>query len=31
MSIIKGSENIQILSGLVANNLRKSYGKRLVV
>jgi len=31
MSIVQGSENIQILSGLVANNLQKSYGKRLVV
>ena len=31
MSIIQGNENVQILSGLVANNLQKSYGKRLVV
>ena len=31
MSITQGSETIQILSGLVANNLQKSYGKRLVV
>ena len=31
MSITKGSETIQVLSGLVANNLQKSYGKRLVV
>ncbi len=31
MSITQGNENVQILSGLVANNLQKSYGKRLVV
>ncbi|MGL5955368.1 MAG: LPS export ABC transporter ATP-binding protein [Brevinema sp.] len=31
MSIIQGNESIQILSGLVAQNLFKSYGKRLVV
>lgn len=31
MSIIQGSESVQILSGLVANNLVKYYGKRLVV
>ena len=31
MSITQGGETIQILSGLVANNLQKSYGKRLVV
>lgn len=31
MSIVQGSERVQILSGLVANNLVKYYGKRLVV
>lgn len=31
MSITQGNEQVQILSGLVANNLQKSYGKRLVV
>ena len=31
MSITQGNESVQILSGLVANNLQKSYGKRLVV
>ncbi|MGL4676148.1 MAG: LPS export ABC transporter ATP-binding protein [Brevinema sp.] len=31
MSIIQGNESVQILSGLVAQNLFKSYGKRLVV
>lgn len=31
MSLIKGNEKVQVLSGLVANGLQKSYGKRLVV
>ncbi len=31
MSIIQGNEQVQTLSGLVANGLQKSYGKRLVV
>ncbi len=31
MSIIQGNESIQILSGLVAHNLVKVYGKRTVV
>lgn len=31
MSIVKGNQKTQILSGLVANDLQKSYGKRLVV
>ncbi len=31
MSIVQGNETIQTLSGLVANNLIKYYGRRLVV